>query len=107
MAIRERTREVGIMKTLGFAPGALVALTVAESAALAICGGTIGLGLAELTCVLVRHSGTAYAGLDLQITPEIALASIAAATALGVFSSLVPAWQAARMNILHALQHTG
>ncbi len=107
MAIREKTREVGIMKTLGFAPGTLVALTVAESACLAICGGTIGLALAEATCFMVRHSGTAYAGLDLRITPEIALASLAAATALGVFSSLVPAWQAARTNILHALQHTG
>lgn len=107
MAIRERIREVGIMKTLGFTPGTLVALTIAESTCVALAGGVIGLGLAEATCVMVRHSGTAYAALNLRITPEVGLASIAAAIVLGVASSLVPAWQASRMNILDALQHSG
>jgi len=107
MAVRERIREVGIMKTLGFRPGTLVALTIAESTCLALAGGAIGLGLAEILCVMVQSSGTAYAALNLRITAEVALASCAAAVALGVGSSALPAWQASRMNILDALRHTG
>jgi putative ABC transport system permease protein len=107
MAVRERIREVGILKTLGFRPGTLVALTIAESTCLALAGGAIGLGLAEILCVMVQSSGTAYAALNLRITAEVALASCAAAVALGVGSSALPAWQASRMNILDALRHTG
>lgn len=95
------------MKTLGFRPGTLVVLTIAESTCLALAGGAIGLGLAEILCVMVQSSGTAYAALNLRITAEVALASCAAAVALGVGSSALPAWQASRMNILDALRHTG
>ncbi len=107
MAVRERTREIGIMKTLGFTHGALVALTVAESACIALAGGVLGLGLAWALCALVRESGTAYAALDLGITAEVALTSLAASVALGVTSSLVPAWRASRMPIIEALRHMG
>jgi len=107
MAIRERIRELGIMRALGFTQGTLVALTIAESMCLALAGGALGLLLAEGVCVMIQRSGAAYAALNLRVTPEVALASIAAAIALGVTSSLVPAWQACRMNIVDALRHTG
>jgi putative ABC transport system permease protein len=107
MAVRERIREVGIMKTLGFTPRTLVALTVAESTCVVLAGGALGLGLAGALCILIRHSGTAYAALNLRITLEVALAGAAAAIVLGVASSILPAWRASRMNILEALRHTG
>jgi len=107
MAIRERIRELGIMKALGFTRGMLVALTIAESACVTLAGGALGLLLAETLCVAIRHSGTAFAALHLQMTPEVALAGVAAAIVLGVTSSLVPAWQASRMSIIDALRHTG
>jgi putative ABC transport system permease protein len=107
MAVRERIREVGILKTLGVTPATLVALTIAESTCLALAGGTVGLGLAGVLCILIRRSGTAYAALNLRITPEVAAASVAAAIVLGVASSFVPAWQASRMKIVDALRHTG
>ncbi len=107
MAIRERIRELGIMRALGFTQGTLVALTIAESTCLTLVGGTVGLLLAQAVCLMIRHSGTAYAVLKLQVTPEVAVISFAAAIILGTTSSLVPAWQASRMKILDALRHTG
>ena len=107
MAIRERIREVGILKTLGFTPGTLVALALAESTCIAMAGGAAGLGLAAALCALIRHSGTAYAGLNLRVTPDVALGVLAAAVVLGMASSLLPAWRSARTNIADALRHTG
>ncbi len=107
MALRERFHEVGVLKTLGFTPGILVALTVAESLCTALAGGALGLGLASALCVLVRHSGTAYAALNLRITAEVGLASVAASIVLGAASALAPAWKVSRMNIIDALRHIG
>ena len=107
MAIRERIRELGIMKALGFPAGTLVLLTTTESACVALAGGALGLLLAVTVCVMVRYSGTAYAALHLEITPEIALAGVVGSIILGVTSSLVPAWQASRMDIVDALRHNG
>ena len=104
MAVRERIREVGILKTLGFTPGEILSLTMAESVLVALAGGAGGLALAAALCVLIQRSGTAFAGLNLSVTPEIALASLMAAAVLGVASSLLPAWQASRTAILDALR---
>jgi putative ABC transport system permease protein len=47
MAVRERVREVGILKTLGFTPAALLGIILGEAVAIAVAGGVIGLLAAE------------------------------------------------------------
>jgi putative ABC transport system permease protein len=103
MAVRERMREVGILKTLGFTPEAIVAMLVMESIAMALAGAAAGLALAAALCSLVARSGTAYAALNLELTPGIALGGMLAAALLGFTSAIVPAWQASRRSILDAL----
>ena len=45
-AVRERTNELAVMKTLGFTDGTILMIVLLESCAIAVIGGTIGLGLA-------------------------------------------------------------
>jgi len=45
MAVRERVREVGLLKTLGFSTAHILLMILAESALLALIGGLIGVGL--------------------------------------------------------------
>jgi putative ABC transport system permease protein len=106
MAVRERIRDVGILKTLGYTPAAILGLTIAEATALAVAGGAGGLLLAAGLCAAVSRSGTAYAALQLAVTPGIAAGSLIAAAVLGISSSLWPAWQASRTGILDALRST-
>ena len=55
MSVRERVREVGVLKTLGYTPGIILGVILGEAVAISFIGGLIGCGLAELLCRVVRH----------------------------------------------------
>ena len=54
MTVRERTREIGVMKTLGFSGGRILRMVLGESILLALLGGLPGLGVAFLLITKVR-----------------------------------------------------
>ena len=56
MSVRERVREVGILKTLGFAPGTILGLILGEACAISLAGGVIGFILSVFITSGVRHS---------------------------------------------------
>ncbi|MBV9428856.1 MAG: ABC transporter permease, partial [Bradyrhizobiaceae bacterium] len=58
LSVRERTREIGVLKTLGFSGGRILRLVLGESILLALIGGLPGLGLAIVFLLLVRDSLT-------------------------------------------------
>jgi putative ABC transport system permease protein len=110
MAVRERTGEVGILKTLGFTPGAILGIVLGEASVLALIGGFLGAALASGMCVLVSNSPGAnfMAGLrTMSITPAIGILCLAVALLIGLASSLVPAWGASRTSILDSLRYSG
>lgn len=110
MSVRERVREVGILKTLGFTPGAILGMILGESAVIALVGGALGCFLAAGLCFLVSH-GPAAAFLQalqsMTITPAVAILCLAVALVIGVVSSLIPAWNASRTSILDSLRYSG
>jgi putative ABC transport system permease protein len=102
MAVRERTAEIGVLKTLGFDDVGVLALVLAESILLALVGGTIGLGLAKLFTLggdptggflPVFHLGTDKMVLGAGLTLFVGLAAGA-----------VPAMGAMRLKIVDALR---
>ncbi len=110
MSVRERVREVGILKTLGFTRGNILGIILGEAAFIALIGGALGGLLAQALCVVVRSSpGGAFipALKSLAVTPSIGLLCIAVALFIGLVSSLVPAWGAARTSILDSLRYSG
>jgi len=109
MSVRERIREVGIMKTLGFTPGAILGIVLGESALIALIGGAVGCLLAAGLCGMVSHSpgGDFMPALrNLAVTPPVGLICLAGALLIGLVSSFVPAWTASRTSILDALRST-
>ena len=110
MSVRERIREVGILKTLGFTPGAILGIVLGESAVISAIGGFIGSLLAAAMCILIAHSpGSVFipALKTLGISPLVGLISVGAAFFIGISSSFVPAWSASRTSILEALKYSG
>lgn len=110
MSVRERIREVGILKTLGFTPSAILGIVLGESAVISIIGGAIGCLLAAAMCSMIAHSpGSMFmpALKTLGITPLVGLLSVGVALAIGLLSSFVPAWSASRTSILEALRYSG
>jgi putative ABC transport system permease protein len=101
-AVRERTREIAVFKTLGFSRGYILRLVLAEALLLASLGGLIGLSLAALVITGLRKQLAGF--LDgLAMTPSIWGQGVGLIVALALLTGLIPALSAMRLNILTAL----
>ncbi|MFY8093895.1 MAG: ABC transporter permease [Niveispirillum sp.] len=100
MAVRERTKEIGVMKTLGFPSGRIFKMVLGESLLLAMLGGLPALGVAALLLEMMRKS-VGFPGLAL--TLDFTALGIAIMLALGLLTGIIPAWNALRLNIVTAL----
>ena len=101
-AVRERTSELAVMKTLGFGEGRLMFMVLAESMAVALIGGIVGLLLGT---VLVQGAAQALAQFFPGLTMSAATLGwgIGFALILGLVTGAWPAWQAGRLNVVAAL----
>jgi putative ABC transport system permease protein len=110
MSVRERIREVGILKTLGFTRSEILGIILSEAAVISIIGGALGCLLAQGLCVGVRNSpaaGNFAQGMaNLGMTPTLAALCLVVALFIGLVSSFIPAWGAARTTILDALRYS-
>jgi putative ABC transport system permease protein len=105
MSVRERVREVGILKTLGYTSGTILAIIVGEAVAISLVGALLGLGLAALMTGVVRNMPTFNAQLEtLSIQPSVALLCVLVAAMIGLVSAFVPAFNASRISIVEALR---
>ncbi|MGH9631585.1 MAG: ABC transporter permease [Bryobacteraceae bacterium] len=108
MSVRERVREVGVLKTLGFTPGAILGIILGEAAFISLIGGMIGYALAVGLTAIVRQVPAFIAGLStLTIEPGVAVLLLATGVLIGVVSSFVPAWNASRNPIVESLRYSG
>jgi putative ABC transport system permease protein len=109
MSVRERIREVGILKTLGFTRGEVLGLILSEAAVISLIGGVLGSVLAQGLCVGVRGTaGNFTQGLaTLSVTPLIVMLCLVVALVIGLASSFIPAWGASRTSILDSLRYNG
>jgi putative ABC transport system permease protein len=109
MSVRERIQEVGILKTLGFDKDAILGIIVGEAICIALIGGAIGLLFASfLTVAVGKAAGSMIPQLHtLTVTPFTALVALGLALVVGLVSSFIPAWNAAKTNILDSLRYAG
>jgi putative ABC transport system permease protein len=108
MSVRSRTREVALLKTLGFTRQRVLSLFVFEAVALAVSGGLLGiLGAAGLIQWLTHSSIAVGVPINMKVTlPTMSLSLLVAAT-VGFLSGYVPAYGASRINIVEGLRHIG
>jgi putative ABC transport system permease protein len=105
MAVRERTREMAILRTLGYRQVEILQLVLGESVATAVVGGILGIGIGFVITKVIE-SIAAFLGLP-TLQWQSALVVLAAAVAVGFIAALVPALIAARKNIVESLRFTG
>jgi putative ABC transport system permease protein len=108
MSVRSRTREVALLKTLGFTRSRVLSLFVGESVALAITGGLLGTVVAAAFIRWLTHSSIAIGiPTDMRVTLPTVVISLLVAATVGFLSGYVPAYNASRMNIVEGLRHIG
>jgi putative ABC transport system permease protein len=109
MAIRERSREISILKAVGFDGLQTFGLILAESFGLAVVGGVLGCCGAWLgTWVLFQHVNIAAVTnglfIKFEVTPHIVAAGMLIAVGLGILSAIVPAYTSIRMSVVAGLK---
>lgn len=101
-AVRERTSEIAVLKTIGFSARSVLAMVLAESVLLLVIGGLVGLGLATLVIPAISEGSGGRLSL-----PPVGASSWALGLALmagiGIVVGALPAWNAMRLNIVDAL----
>lgn len=105
MAVRERFRELAVLKALGYRRRELFGLILAESFGLALLGAIVGVGGAWLFYSNVSISWlTQNIFLTFEVTPRIMGIGLLVAAALGIIASLAPAISVARMSVVTGLK---
>jgi putative ABC transport system permease protein len=103
MSARERTREVAVLKTIGFGDTTLFGVVMLEAGVVAVTGAVIGLGGAKLLYKTTHFNGGGFLpGFD--VTGSTLALGSAVALVLMVASGLVPAVRAARLPVVSALR---
>jgi putative ABC transport system permease protein len=103
MSFRERTTEIGVLKSLGFEDGTIFRIVLAEAAIITLGGGVAGALLAKF---VIEGSGFNFGGFLPPMTVYWSTVALGIGMALfvGAISGIVPAWQAARLQIVDALR---
>ncbi|MEM3403045.1 MAG: FtsX-like permease family protein [Nitrososphaeria archaeon] len=130
VSVFERTREIGVLKSIGFKDSDIMKLFLSESAIIGLTGGVIGLitgyGVSMAIPYLLQtilspnaqgsstgsagFGGTSFGGgMSLSYTPvvtlDMACVSLLVAVSVSVLAGLYPAWRASRMDPIKALRY--
>jgi len=101
MSVRERTREVGILRSLGLRREHILQILVGESVFVSLAGGAIGASLAALLMATDRTLGGM---IPLAFRPSALAVAAAVSVVIGLVGAVLPAARAARLPIVTALK---
>ncbi|WP_437668839.1 ABC transporter permease [Sorangium sp. So ce131] len=108
MGVRERTREYGVLRALGFEPKHVRLFIIGEAATIGLLAGVVGLALSypivELGMgrFLEENMGSMFPYF--RIDPATAVAALGLAMVLSLVASLIPAYRASKLSVTDALR---
>jgi putative ABC transport system permease protein len=106
MSIRERTREVAVLRTLGFTRENILKLLLSESIAISVMGGLVGIALASVVIKAMSSPGIGLP-VSMHMTVATALVVMGVACVVGVISGVIPSYRASNLGIVDALRYIG
>jgi ABC-type antimicrobial peptide transport system permease subunit len=105
MAVMERTREIGVLRALGWRRGRILRMIMTEALLLGLLGGVLGIGVAFALAYSLNYvplySGILQSRWDL----DIFVRAISIALFLGLLGGLYPAFRATRLQPVEALRY--
>ncbi len=105
MSVFERTREIGLLRAVGWRRRRIVVMIWGESLVLALVGGVVGIGLGVGLTMLARLSPSVDTLLRGVFTPTMFVEAIGIALLLGTVGGLYPAWRASQLTPIDAMRY--
>jgi putative ABC transport system permease protein len=109
--VRERTREIGTLKAIGFSSWNVMSQFVIEGTLVSLIAGLVGIGISTLagpamSSFLLPNIGSSVTSAGIvAIDPQLMLLGFGAAVLLGALGSLYPAWRASRTSPAEAMRY--
>jgi hypothetical protein len=107
-AVARRSKEIGVLRALGFTRANILLSFVAESVILALMGGIagelLGVGVATAAGLTDKLVNVGMYIFSFRLAPSAFVAGLAAATIIGALGGLLPAWRAARIGVIDSLR---
>lgn len=109
MSVFERTREIGLLRAVGWRRWRVLTLILGESLALSLLGGLVGIGLGVVGVFMIGRAGSAtvLSAWGVHFTPDLFVRALVTVVVLGLVGGAYPAWWASRLLPLEALQYEG
>jgi ABC-type antimicrobial peptide transport system permease subunit len=104
MSVFERTREIGVLRAVGWRRRRVIGMVFGESMVVSLLGGAAGIGLGVGLTELTKLSPAVASMLEGVITIDIFLQAIGLSVGLGAISGLYPAWRASRLTPAEAMR---
>jgi ABC-type antimicrobial peptide transport system permease subunit len=103
--VLERTREIGVLRAVGWKRRRVVGLILGEALAVALLGGVLGIGLGLGLTALTQLSPAVASLLQGVFTPGIFIQAVVIAVVLGLVGGLYPAWRASQLAPVEAMRY--
>ncbi len=107
MAVMERTREIGVLRSVGWNKWRIMRMILGESLVVGILGGIVGLILGWLMLVASSDFTSFFGTTAANIRPAILRQAFGTVLILGFVGGAYPAWRASRLQPVEALRYEG
>jgi len=113
MSVMERTRLIGILKSIGTKNSEIMKLFLTESGIIGLMGGLLGIFLGFIVVGIISNVGINIMGMGRMmgantsvavVTPELIIFALLFSTVIGIVSGLIPARKAASLQVVEAMR---
>ena len=106
MSVYERTREIGVLRAVGWRRRRVLRLILGESILLALAGALVGILIGVALVIAIRNVPL-YGYTRGQFSPGLFAQAFVVAMVLGITGGLYPAWRASKLQPLEAMRYDG
>ncbi len=107
MAVYERTREIGVLRAVGWSKARVLGMILAESILVGVLGGLLGIAMAWGLLVAFSDVFQMFGATTTSIGPDLLAQALFTVFTLGLVGGLYPAWRASRLEPVEALRYEG
>lgn len=110
-SVMERTREIGVMKAIGYTSNQVLLLILLESIIMSLIGGSIGISLGIVGAHFLSSRGLTIGGVGMtlvlspKITPDLVVRTLLLTIAVGLIGGILPAYRASKIPPAVALRY--